>query len=118
MGKYEYQQLPMGLYNSPDIFQENISEHFVGLDTVRVYIDDLLHVIKGSWTEHLTVLEEMFTRLHKAGLKVSDVNTHCVYTDEYFRHIFLEDIGTVAQNHGELLILVLTSLGDDYAKFF
>ena len=60
----------MGLCNSPDIFQENMSELFVGLDTVRVYIDDLLHVTKGSWTEHLTVLEEMFTRLQKAGLKV------------------------------------------------
>ena len=61
----------MGLFNSPDIFQENISELFVGLDTVRVYIDDLLHVTKGSWTEHLTFLEEMFIRLHKAGLKVN-----------------------------------------------
>ena len=48
-----------------------MSELFVGLDTVRVYIDDLLHVTKGSWTEHLTILEEMFTRLQKAGLKVN-----------------------------------------------
>ena len=46
-------------------------ELFIGLDTVRVYIDDLLHVTKGSWTEHLTVLEEMFTRLQKAGIKVN-----------------------------------------------
>ena len=61
----------MGLCNSPDIFQENISELFVGLDTVRVYIDEILHVTKGSWTEHLTVLEEMFTRLHKYGIKVN-----------------------------------------------
>ena len=47
-GKYDYQRLPMGLCNSPDIFQENIYELFVGLDTVRVYIDDLLHVTKGA----------------------------------------------------------------------
>ena len=70
-GKYEYQRLPMGMCNSPAILQENISEIFVGLDTVRVYIDDLLHVTKGSWTEHLTVFEEIFTRLQKAGLKVN-----------------------------------------------
>ena len=69
--KYEYQRLPMVLCNSPDIFQEKMSEILVGLDTVRVCIDDLLHVTKGSWTEHLTVLEEMFTRLQKAGLKVN-----------------------------------------------
>ena len=28
-----------------------------------------MHVTKGSWTEHLSILEEMFTRLQKAGLK-------------------------------------------------
>ena len=48
-----------------------MSELFIGLDKVRVYIDDLLHVTKGSWTEHLSILEEMFTRLQKAGLKVN-----------------------------------------------
>ena len=61
----------MGLCNSPDIFQEKMSELFIGLDTVHVYIDDLLHVTKGSWTEHISILEEMFTRLQKAGLKVN-----------------------------------------------
>ena len=70
-GKYEYLGLPMGMCNSPDIFQENISELFVGLDTVRVYIDDRLHVTKGSWKENLSILEEMFTRLQKAWLKVN-----------------------------------------------
>ena len=70
-GKYEYQQLPMGLCNSPDIFQEKMSELFVGLDTVRVYIDEILHVTKGSWTEHLSILEEMFPRLQKSGIKVN-----------------------------------------------
>ena len=48
-----------------------MSELFVGLDTVRVYINDLLHVTKGSWTEHITVLKDMFTCLHKYGLKVN-----------------------------------------------
>ena len=70
-GKYKYQQLPMGLCNSHDIFQETMFEIFVVLDTVHVYIDDLLHVTKGSWPEHITVLEEMFTHLQKSGLKVN-----------------------------------------------
>ena len=39
--------------------------------TVRVYIDDLLRFIKGSWKEQITFLEEIFTRLQKAGLKVN-----------------------------------------------
>ena len=61
----------MGLFNSPDIFQEKMSELFFGLDTVRVYIDYLLHVTKGSCTEHLTFLEEMFSRLQKDWLNVN-----------------------------------------------
>ena len=61
----------MGLCNISDIFQEKMSELFIGLDTLCVYIDDLLHVTKGSWTEHLSILEEMFTRLQKAGIKVN-----------------------------------------------
>ena len=46
-----------------------MSKLFVGIDTVHFYIDDLFRVTKGSWTEHLTVLEEMLTRLQKSGLK-------------------------------------------------
>ena len=48
-----------------------MSEIFVGLDTAHVYIDELLHVTKGSWTEHLTAIEDMFTRLQKDGHKVN-----------------------------------------------
>ena len=67
----------MGLCNSPDIFQKKMPEIFVGLDTVHVYIDDLLNVTKGSWTENLTVLGEMFTCLQKAGLKVNASKSCC-----------------------------------------
>ena len=35
-GKYKYQRLPMGLCNSPDIFQERMNEVLEGLDSVRV----------------------------------------------------------------------------------
>ena len=70
-GKYEYQQIPMGMCNIPKIFLEKMSERFVGLDTVRVYIDDILYVTKVSCTEHLTVLKYMFARLQKDGLKVN-----------------------------------------------
>ena len=41
-GKYEYQKLPMGLCNAPDIFQENMTNLFRELEYVREYIDNLL----------------------------------------------------------------------------
>ena len=70
-----------------------MSELFAGLDTVRVYIDDLLHVTKGSWTEHLTVLEEMFTRLQKDGLKVN-ASKSCVgaHKFDYFGYHITRDV--------------------------
>ena len=50
---YKYQKLPMGLCNSPDIFQEKMNKLFMGLDYVRAYIDDLLVISKGSFEDHV-----------------------------------------------------------------
>ena len=73
-GKYEYLKLPMGLANSPDIFQEKMGELFADLETVRAYIDDLLILTKGTWEDHLEELKIVLTRLTKAGLKVNIKN--------------------------------------------
>ena len=70
-GKYEYQRLPMGLCNSPDIFQEKMSTLMAGLEFVRAYIDDLLCITKSDWDDHLEKLEEVFKRLQNVGLKVN-----------------------------------------------
>ena len=70
-GKFEYQRIPMGLCNSPDIFQEKMNELFEGLDFVRAYIDDLLCLTKGTFDDHLEKLERIFARLKQAGLKVN-----------------------------------------------
>ena len=70
-GKYEYQRLPMGLCNSPDIFQEKMSTLMQDLEYVRAYIDDLLVITKGSWNDHLEQLDEVLFRLKNAGLKVN-----------------------------------------------
>ena len=68
-GKYEYQRLPMGLCNSPDIFQEYMGELLGDLEHVGAYIDDLLIISKGSYQDHLQKLDEVFARLEAAGVK-------------------------------------------------
>ena len=70
-GKYEMQCLLMGLSNSPDIFQEKMSELFADLETVRAYIDDLLVITKGSYDHHLEEVGKVLAQLRKAGLKVN-----------------------------------------------
>src|SRR5687768_3719585 len=69
--KYEYLSLPMGLCNSPDIFQEKMSELMVGLELARAYLDDLLLITKRNFDEHLDQLEQTLTRLFEAGLKIN-----------------------------------------------
>ena len=54
-GKYEYQRLPMGLCNSPDICQEKMSNLMYDLKYVRTYINDLLVITNGDWNVHLTI---------------------------------------------------------------
>ena len=70
-GKYEYQRLPMGLSNSPDIFQERMSELFSGFDFVRAYLDDLLVCTSGSYEEHLEEVDKVLSKLQEVGLRVN-----------------------------------------------
>jgi len=70
-GKYEYLRLPMGLCNSPNIFQEKMSELMVGLEFARAYLDDLLLITKGDLDEHFDQLEQALTKLSEAGLKIN-----------------------------------------------
>jgi Reverse transcriptase (RNA-dependent DNA polymerase) len=70
-GKYEYQRLPMGLCNSPDIFQEKMSMLMQDLEYVRAYIDDLLIFTHGSFKEHIDKLKVALGQLRDAGLKVN-----------------------------------------------
>ena len=62
-GKFKYQRIPMGLCNSPDIFQEKMNKLFDGLDFVRAHIDDLLCITKGTYQDHLDRLEQVFACL-------------------------------------------------------
>ena len=78
-GKYRYKRLPMGLKNSPDIFQEKMSGLMAGLEFVRTYIDDLLVITNAlksetedvCWEKHLAQLEKVFERLQQAGLRIN-----------------------------------------------
>jgi Reverse transcriptase (RNA-dependent DNA polymerase) len=53
-GKYKYLRLPMGIKNSPNIFQQKTNDLMEGLeDFIQVYLDDILIITKGSYKDHL-----------------------------------------------------------------
>jgi len=72
-GKHGHQAIPMGLCNSPDIFQEKTSELMDGLAFVQTCIDDLPCLTKGTFSDHVkkVLVELVLQRLQKAGLKVN-----------------------------------------------
>ena len=70
-GKYEYVRIPMGVCNSPNIFQEHMSELMAGLEFVRVCIDDLLVITKSDFKDHLRKLEQVFLRVQQANLRIN-----------------------------------------------
>ena len=70
-GKFKYRKLPMGLCNSPDVFQQKMNKLFAGFKYVRAYIDDLLIVTKRTFEDHLQDLDTVLEKLETAGLKIN-----------------------------------------------
>ena len=73
-GLFEFLRMPFGLCNSPATFQRLMQTILAGLEwkSCYVYIDDIL-VFSKTWEEHLAHLQEVFDRLHKAGLTLKPI---------------------------------------------
>jgi Reverse transcriptase (RNA-dependent DNA polymerase) len=69
-GKYRYMRLPMGVNVAPDIFQSIMMEILGDLEFVRVYMDDILIISNGTFTEHMPKLEQVLKRLEDKGFRV------------------------------------------------
>ena len=68
-GNYKYKYLPMGVCNSPDIFQEKMNEMIPRIEFIRACIDDLLIITKGNWYDNLNKLELVLKNLRENGIK-------------------------------------------------
>jgi Reverse transcriptase (RNA-dependent DNA polymerase) len=68
-GKFRYLRLPMGIKNSPDIFQAVMQDLLGDLEFTRVYLDDILITSSGNLEEHLEKLNQVLKRLTQAGFR-------------------------------------------------
>ena len=66
-GKYEYQELFMGLCNTPDMFQENMNKLFNGLD----YIDQLLIISNKPFEDQINKLDKIFSKLKLKSFQIN-----------------------------------------------
>ena len=70
-GLYEFKVMPFGLCNAPATFQRLMDVVLCGLQwtTCLVYLDDII-VMGRTFEEHLSNLENVFSRILDAGLKI------------------------------------------------
>ena len=70
-GKHQRLRLPMGLSGAPDVYQDKMSDLVSDLEYARAYLDDLLCLTSGSFTDHLNKL--LVDYLNKNKSKKSDM---------------------------------------------
>ena len=61
----------MGVCDSPDIFQEQMSEFMAGLEFVRVHFNNSLAIAKSDFKDHLRKLEQRFSRVQQADPRIN-----------------------------------------------
>jgi hypothetical protein len=70
-GLYEWKVMPFGLTNAPGTFQRMMHEVLGDLIYTKapVYIDDV-NIHSKTFTQHLQDIDEVFSKIQKAGLKL------------------------------------------------
>ena len=71
-GTFKFQRLPMGLSSSPNSFQLLVDKLLRGLTykSCLCYLDDVL-VCSETFQQHISDLNDIFTRFRNAGLKLN-----------------------------------------------
>ena len=64
----------MGISNPPEIFQQKMNDLFHGFEFIHAYIDKLLVLPKGYWTDYVHKLELTLIKLNGKGLKYNIEN--------------------------------------------
>ena len=68
LSKYQFNRVPFGLAQTPACFQKVINDVLKGCNFAMGYLDNI--IIYSRSEEHLEHLEEIFSRLKPAGLKL------------------------------------------------
>ncbi len=70
-GLYKYLRLPMGLPNSPDVFQSVMHPLFQGMPEVDVFIDDIGVFTTAFFEDHLIIVRQVLKILQDSGFTVN-----------------------------------------------
>ena len=70
-GKFRYNRVPMGMYNSVYIFKYKLYDLLGDIEEVKTYIDNILLLGKGSFYQHIDQLKFIFNMMRTTGIKVN-----------------------------------------------
>ena len=73
---FEFRVMPFGVMNAPAVFQQLMQRVLSGLQSVSVYLDDVI-VYSATLEEHVSHLRIVFGRLRTAGLKLNPTKCKC-----------------------------------------
>ena len=91
LGKYQFNRVPFGLAQAPAYFQKLINDILKGCNFAMGYLDDII-IYSRSEKQHLEHLEEIFSRLRAAGLKLK-LEKCCFFKKhiQYLGHLISAD---------------------------
>ena len=70
-GLYQYNMLPMEILVAADIFKEAMGGLFLDLESVIVYIDDIIILGNSSLVDYLNDVAEVLKRLSNKGMQIN-----------------------------------------------
>ena len=82
-GHFHFLRMPFGLVNATATFNRMMRIILKDLQNVASFVDDVL-CFTETWEEHLTVLEEVFTRLQRANLTVKPSKCEIAFSSVNF----------------------------------
>ena len=82
-GQYCFNRMPFGIAAAPGTFQELMGKVLEGIKCAVVYLDDIL-VFTDTTNKHYEVLNEVFSKVEKAGLRINPEKCHILKKEVKF----------------------------------
>ena len=71
LGKFRYNHLLVGMCDLGDILQAKLDKLISDIESIQIYIDDILVLIKENLSRHIDKLIVILSRLRNTGLQVN-----------------------------------------------